>query len=88
MSALAQRIPNPGITEQNFARGKDKTITWKVHRHICGPHINVYGFKMGPHHRRRIGQSAMSERVGRKQVAEVIRAGRHRNRAYGEHGDA
>ena len=49
------------------------TLRWKVHGHVGGLHGDVDAFKVGPHGRGGIGETAMGECVCREEEAEVVR---------------
>ena len=77
----------PGVAEQHLAGSEHQPLGGKVHGHIGGLHGDVDGFKMSPHRRGGVGQSAQGEGVCREQEAEIVGDKWQRNGADGENGE-
>ena len=90
MRALTINTPNQGLAEENFAGAgvANQSQRGKVHGLVGRLHVDVDAFEMGPHCGSRIGQSAGGERIGGKEVAEVVWSKRKWNRKGGKNSEA
>ena len=87
-----QDLANPGVAKQ-LAGGEHEALRGWIHRHVGGALDDVETLEMDPHGMGGIGEPAVSERVAREQIAELVievglRKAEDWNQAHADRNDA